>query len=258
MKIKITSTTTTTFTILQKGQPSYFTDYVQKFSSVRTLHVHLSVLWASVYIFRALLQYQFTWLICVVYFYFIKQDSTCRLDFPGGTDGKESAGDRQWQWVWSLGQEDPLKDGTATQSSILAWRIPWTKDPWGLPVYSITKSQTLKQLSMHTCTSRFQASQGPKSQLSSHHYVLPVSSTEINKIHNEQWMDGWAVILSKSSAKPILFIQWLPLDSFTFSIWIHTLMIKASKHLLCPIFCIIDFNLYHRLKNDPLTNNHNL
>ena len=29
--------------------------------------------------------------------------------------------------VWSPGQEDPLKKETATHSSILAWRIPWTK-----------------------------------------------------------------------------------------------------------------------------------
>ena len=29
-------------------------------------------------------------------------------------------------WVQSLGQVDPLKKGTATLSSILAWRIPWT------------------------------------------------------------------------------------------------------------------------------------
>ena len=28
--------------------------------------------------------------------------------------------------VRSLGWEDPLEKGTATQSSILAWRIPWT------------------------------------------------------------------------------------------------------------------------------------
>ena len=33
----------------------------------------------------------------------------------------------KWEtWVWSLGQEDPLEKGTAAQSSILAWRIPWT------------------------------------------------------------------------------------------------------------------------------------
>ena len=29
-------------------------------------------------------------------------------------------------WVRSLGWEDPLEKGKATQSSILAWRIPWT------------------------------------------------------------------------------------------------------------------------------------
>ena len=29
-------------------------------------------------------------------------------------------------WVWSLGWENPLEKGTATHSSILAWRIPWT------------------------------------------------------------------------------------------------------------------------------------
>ena len=34
--------------------------------------------------------------------------------------------------VPSLGQEDPLQEGTATHSSILAWRIPWTEEPGGL------------------------------------------------------------------------------------------------------------------------------
>ena len=31
-----------------------------------------------------------------------------------------------------LGQEDPLEDDEANQSSILAWRIPWREDPGGL------------------------------------------------------------------------------------------------------------------------------
>ena len=31
--------------------------------------------------------------------------------------------------VQSLGQEDLLEKGMATHSSILAWRIPWTKEP---------------------------------------------------------------------------------------------------------------------------------
>ena len=38
-----------------------------------------------------------------------------------------------WEvWVRSLGGEDPLKKGTATHSSILAWRISWTEEPGGL------------------------------------------------------------------------------------------------------------------------------
>ena len=31
-------------------------------------------------------------------------------------------------WVQSLGWEDPLEEGMATHSSILAWRIPWTEE----------------------------------------------------------------------------------------------------------------------------------
>ena len=34
--------------------------------------------------------------------------------------------------VGSLGGEDPLKEETATHSSVLAWRIPWTEEPGGL------------------------------------------------------------------------------------------------------------------------------
>ena len=35
-------------------------------------------------------------------------------------------------WVRSLGRDDPLEKEMATHSSILAWRIPWTKEPGGL------------------------------------------------------------------------------------------------------------------------------
>ena len=35
----------------------------------------------------------------------------------------------QETWVQSLGWEDSLEKGMATHSSILAWRIPWTKEP---------------------------------------------------------------------------------------------------------------------------------
>ena len=35
-------------------------------------------------------------------------------------------------WIRPLGQEDPLEEGTAMHSSILAWRISWTEEPGGL------------------------------------------------------------------------------------------------------------------------------
>ena len=38
----------------------------------------------------------------------------------------------QETWVPSLDWEDPLEEGMATHSDILAWRIPWTEEPGGL------------------------------------------------------------------------------------------------------------------------------
>ena len=35
-------------------------------------------------------------------------------------------------WVQPLHWEDPLEEGTATHSSIVAWGIPWTEKPGGL------------------------------------------------------------------------------------------------------------------------------
>ena len=53
--------------------------------------------------------------------------------FPGPASGKEPTCQctrckREMQ-VWSLGWEDPLEEGTATHSSILAWDVPRTKEP---------------------------------------------------------------------------------------------------------------------------------
>ena len=57
--------------------------------------------------------------------------------------------------VQSLGQEDPLEKGTATHSSILAWRIPWTEEPGGLKsMWSQRDRHNLSNLAhthTHTC-----------------------------------------------------------------------------------------------------------
>ena len=42
------------------------------------------------------------------------------------------AGDQETQ-VQSLGREDPLEEEMETHANILAWRIPWTEEPGGLP-----------------------------------------------------------------------------------------------------------------------------
>ena len=51
--------------------------------------------------------------------------------FPGGSDGKECLAMRE-TWVQSLGREDPLEEGMATHSNILAWETLWTEEPSGM------------------------------------------------------------------------------------------------------------------------------
>ena len=51
--------------------------------------------------------------------------------FPSGSVIKNSP-EMQEMWVQSMGQEDPLEEGMATHSSILAWKIPCTEEPGGL------------------------------------------------------------------------------------------------------------------------------
>ena len=75
------------------------------------------------------------------------------LGFSGGAIVKNlpaNAGGTR-DMVGPLGQEDPLVWEMATQSSILAWKIPWTEEPGGLP------SWDHKELDMteHTHTQAF-------------------------------------------------------------------------------------------------------
>ena len=48
-----------------------------------------------------------------------------------------------WEtWVQSLGWEDPLEEGMATHSSILAWKIIMDRGAWWATVHGVGKSQT--------------------------------------------------------------------------------------------------------------------
>ena len=47
----------------------------------------------------------------------------------------------QETWVPCLGREDPLEKKMATDSSILAWRIPMDRGTWRAIVHGVTKSR---------------------------------------------------------------------------------------------------------------------
>ena len=61
--------------------------------------------------------------------------------FPGGSVVKNPPAKQEMQ-VQSLGWEGTQEKGMATHSSILAWEIPWTEEPRGLPSMGSQKSQT--------------------------------------------------------------------------------------------------------------------
>ena len=66
----------------------------------------------------------------------------------------------QERQVPSFSWEGPLEEEMATQSRMLAWRIPWTEEPAGFIVHGVSQSQTqLKRLSTHTCTPTSQGCQ---------------------------------------------------------------------------------------------------
>ena len=67
-------------------------------------------------------------------FFICKMGITSPSDYtgsPGGSDGEESA--------CNAGEAGfSLEKGMATHSRILAWRIPWTEEPGGLPSMGYT------------------------------------------------------------------------------------------------------------------------
>ena len=67
--------------------------------------------------------------------YFLLELGRGSVGFPGGSVVKNlpAVQEPHETQVQSLDQEDPLEEGMATLSSILAWRIPWTEEPGGIP-----------------------------------------------------------------------------------------------------------------------------
>ena len=92
--------------------------------------------------------------------------------------------------VPSLGQEDPLENGMATHSSILAWRIPWTEEPGGLQSMG-SQRDTTEQL---TCSlfSRTEAIIAPKPRAVPARVEIPNLPKEEAERRREKGMEEWA------------------------------------------------------------------
>ena len=74
--------------------------------------------------------------------------------FPGGSVGKESAchaGDT-WNVGSIAGYEDPLEEGMAIHSNILAGRIPWTEEPGGLQLMGLQRVGHMIEVAKHAHT----------------------------------------------------------------------------------------------------------
>ena len=60
-----------------------------------------------------------------------------------------------WEtWVQSLGWEDSLEEGMAAHSSMIAWRIPWTKEPGGLQSMGSQSQTGLSDEAQHSTFDR--------------------------------------------------------------------------------------------------------
>ena len=60
------------------------------------------------------------------------------MGFPGGSMAKNMPA--MWEtWVQSLGWEDPLEEGIATHSTILAWKIPTESGAWRATVHGLQR-----------------------------------------------------------------------------------------------------------------------
>ena len=76
---------------------------------------------------------------------------------PGGANGEDIRGRGG-----SLGWEDPLEEGMATHSGILAWRIPRTEEPGGLQSLGSKESDTTEATHTNVRVSGFVLSAGDR------------------------------------------------------------------------------------------------
>ena len=76
-------------------------------------------------------------------FYFVLGYSQL-TDFPGGSGVRNLPAVQELQetCIQSLGGKDPLEEGMATHSSILAWKLPMDRGAWQATVHRVAKKRT--------------------------------------------------------------------------------------------------------------------
>ena len=102
-----------------------------------------------------------------------RTDLYSQWGFSIGSAGKNlPAMQEPWELqIWSPGREDPLEKGTATHSSILAWRMPMDRGAWRATVHGVVKSRTWLSdfhFTMPTFQQEFSLSWGYKNWLLTH------------------------------------------------------------------------------------------
>ena len=115
------------------------------------------------------------------------------MNFPNGSAGNEptpEVGDaRDVDSI--LGQEDPLEEGMATHSSILAWRIPMDRGAWQATVHGVLKSigQDLgtKQFENFALQGQYHALLHPKCLLGAYLGVAPVAAGLVAATSFVEW-----------------------------------------------------------------------
>ena len=89
----------------------------------------------------------------------------------------------QETWVQSLDQEDPLEKEMAIHSSILAWRIPWTKEPGRLQSMGSQELDMTERLNHHHSFSIFSYKECNQFDFSIGHLLMSMSAVQ----HLSHW-----------------------------------------------------------------------
>ena len=146
-----------------------------------------------------------------------------------------------WEtWVWSLGWEDPLKEGMATHSSILALNTPWTEEPGRLQSMGVTKSWTwLSNEHMHAHVQTYARTCANVCTLTYTHihtHTHVVLSSQSWNLKNTWWF-----LLVDSTCHHFSTKHWGNFFVVVWAIWSNPfclLILKLTRHMPWGIGCI--------------------